>query len=102
MSIRNFMNLIENEVSEERFVTILKSPEGEQFYSAYGPPVKVKADASHYHTAQVAARAGNNQIFGDSAAFWNSERASAEMTRKRMKGWTAEVMALADAPDLLP
>jgi len=49
--------------------------------------------ATRFASAHVATRAANAAIYGDPAAFWNSERESAARTRRERRGWTADVEA---------
>lgn len=73
----------------------LLSPKGETEYVCYDAPghTPERAKATRFITDSAAWTAARAVIHGDPNAFWNSERRSAEITRERMKGWTATVEA---------
>jgi hypothetical protein len=70
-----------------RHITVLISPNGEEFYEAYGPMTKDRAQATLFFTNDKTTREPSR--FGNSGdAFWNSEREAAAKARKEYRGWT--------------
>ncbi len=71
-------------------IAIHISPDGEEWYSAYGPLTKDRDKAMRYVSATVANLAVQNRI-GNGAAFWPSEIHSASLARKEYAGWTFRI-----------
>lgn len=72
---------------QKKHITILVSPEGEEFYAAYGPMTKDRDKATEFFTNDQTLRPPHHLgLRGD--AFWESEKRSEEMTRKKYKNWT--------------
>jgi len=70
-----------------RHITILISPTGEEWYSAYGHMTKDREKATLYFTNEKTLR--EPQCFGNTEpGFWNSEREAAAKARKKYRGWT--------------
>ena len=67
-------------------------PDGTICYDAHGPVTEDIKLASHYISRDVALRAGNNRVHGNSNAFWNSERESAKRAAEDHKGWAFEAI----------
>ena len=74
-----------------RYLCILIEPNGDEWFSAYGPHTKARSEATEYTNEQAAHRAGRSSIYGNPDAFWDSERRSAALTAKEHRGWTYRV-----------
>lgn len=77
-------------------LAVLISPEGEEFYSAYGPMTKLRDRATRYAHAHVATGAIARQFGRHDDAFWNSERESRDLLRERYRHWTSRTEEVAD------
>jgi len=79
-------------LADREHLARLTDPQGRTFYLCREAPgyTPDRDKAIEFINAHVATRAGSAAIYGDSEAFWNSERESARLTRERMKGWSAE------------
>ncbi len=77
-------------------IAILIDPQGNEWFSAYGPKTKLRDKASRYTNATVAARVACDTIYGPRDAFWNSERQHAETTRREHQGWSYRVEEVND------
>lgn len=79
-------------LNDGRFLVAVISPDGkERQWLCYGPHSPDGREATRFASRAVAERAGNAAIYGEPGAFWNSERQSAENTRRKMRGWTFEI-----------
>lgn len=71
---------------QEKHITILISPTGEEFYEAYGPMTKDRSKAIEFftnsQTLRPPSRFGRN---GD--AFWESEKRSEKQSLAEYKNW---------------
>lgn len=72
---------------------ILVSPKGEEFFAAYGPPTKDRAEATRYVSRDIADGAAAANFGTDDRAFWNCEREAAQRARANYRGWTHRVEA---------
>lgn len=80
-------------LNDGKFLVALVSPDkSERLWLCYGPNSPDGREASRFLSHDVAARAGHAAIYGNPNAFWNSERQSAENTRRRMRGWSFEIV----------
>lgn len=71
----------------EKHVTVLISPQGEEFYEAYGPMTKDRSQALQFFTNPQTLRAPSR--FGrNGEAFWDSERRAEKIAQKEYDGWT--------------
>lgn len=77
-------------------LAILISPEGEEFYSAYGPMTKLRDRATRYAHGHVATTAIARCFGRHDDAFWNSERESRDLLRERYRGWTGRTEEISD------
>lgn len=70
----------------------LIAPDGAESFVCYDAPGTTpdRDKATRFANAGVAWRAGQSAVYGDRHAFWNSERASAAATARRMAGYTYE------------
>lgn len=77
----------------ESYVIRARDPAGAESFICWKAPglTPDRADAQHFTNKPAAQRAAHSSRWGDPAAFWNSERASAAATRKAREGWTFEV-----------
>lgn len=71
-----------------KHIAIFIAPNGEEFYSAYGPMTKDRAGATQYASEEVATRGALNTLGRGGRAFWGSERLAEDAAYKRYKGWT--------------
>lgn len=72
----------------KRHITILISPDGEEFFACYDCPgmTKDRTKAMEYFTNENTTQ--SPWIFGRSRnGFWESERRAAEIARKQYAGW---------------
>lgn len=71
----------------KKHITILISPDGEEFYDAYGPMTKDRSKALEYHsndkTLGCPSRFGRNRT-----AFWESEKRAEASSLKEYKNWS--------------
>jgi len=77
-------------------LAILVSPEGEEFYSAYGPMTKLRDRATRYAHAHVASGAIARDFGRHDDAFWNSERESRDLLKARYRDWTSRTEEVSD------
>ena len=73
-------------------VARLTSPTGEVFYIARTGLCTAPADGIQFASSVVAHGAGQAFIGFDPHAFWESERRSADIARKKYRGWRAEAI----------
>jgi len=71
-------------------VARLTSPDGAVCYVAYTGLCAAPADGVQFASSVVAHKAGQAYIGFDPNAFWESERNSAAIARKKYRGWRAE------------
>lgn len=80
-------------LNDGKFLVVLLSPDkSERVWLCYGPHSPDGQEAIRFETREAANARGNASIYGEPKAFWNSERQSAENTRRRMRGWTFEIV----------
>ena len=73
-------------------VARLTSPTGEVFYIARTGLCTSPAEGVQFSNSVVAHGAGQAYIGFDRHAFWESERRSADIARKKYRGWRAEAI----------
>lgn len=75
-----------------RHFAVLIAPDGARHYVQHAAPGKTQDPdrATRFLTAQVAHIAGNRVVYGDSGAFWESERRASDNTRREHLGWKVE------------
>lgn len=79
--------MTESLMKEKRHITILISPDGEEFYDAYGPMTKDRSKALEFFTNMQTLRSPSR--FGRNGdAFWESERQSEKQAYEEYKNWT--------------
>lgn len=78
---------------------ILVSPEGEEFYDAYGPMTKLRDRATRFADDHIALRAADQRYGRHQDAFWNSERASRDAALREYRGWTARTEPVEDSDE---
>lgn len=79
-----------------KHIGILISPDGEEFYDAYGPMTKLRDRATRFAGANIATRAANHRYGRHSDAFWNGERASRDRAAIEYRGWTSRTEEVDD------
>lgn len=79
-----------------RHIGILISPDGEEFYDAYGPMTKMRDRATRFADAGVAARAARHRFGRHDDAFWNAERASRDRAAIEHRDWTSRTEEVSD------
>lgn len=71
----------------KKHITIVTSPEGEDWYEAYGPLTKDRGKATEFFTNKLTLRPPER--FGrNGTAFWESEKRAETQSRKEYAGWT--------------
>lgn len=75
-------------------LAILIDPQGEEWFSAYGPMTKDRDKATEYISAEIATKAALNTFGRSAQAFWNSERIAEDNARARYRGWTFRVQEI--------
>jgi len=79
-----------------KHLCILISPEGDEFYAAYGPMTKLRDRATRYESAAVARGTADHYFGRHDKAFWNSERTSRDRLAIEYRGWTSRTEEVAD------
>ncbi len=79
-----------------KYLGILVSPSGEEFYDAYGPMTKIRDRATRFLEQAVATRAAMHRYGRDGSAFWNSEREHQAQAGKEYRNWTSRVEEVSD------
>ena len=79
-----------------KHLCILVSPDGDEFYDAYGPMTTLRDQATRFETVELAMGAANQRYGRHSQAFWNSERSSQQLALERHRGWTNRTEEVAD------
>jgi hypothetical protein len=69
-----------------KHIKILISPSGEEWYDAYGPVTKDRAEAIEYYTNP--ATLAEPSRFGSGQAYWPCEIEAAAIARNEYRGWT--------------
>jgi hypothetical protein len=72
-------------------LVILIEPSGDEWFVAWGPNTKDRAEAMRFLNASVGVKVACERIFGSRDAFWESERQHAANTRIEHKGWSYRI-----------
>jgi hypothetical protein len=70
---------------------ILISPDGEEFYDAYGPMTKRRDKATRFLNGSIAVKAVLSRYGRGNHAFWESERRSEANAREEYRHWTYRI-----------
>lgn len=74
-------------MNNQKHITICTSPDGEEFYEAYGPLTKDRSKATEFFTNEKTLRPPSR--FGRNFnGFWECEKRAEESARKEYAGWT--------------
>lgn len=89
-------------MSAVRHLCEVTAPDGAVSYICYAAPGKTPdpMQATAFISKGIAESAGRSLLFGDPRAFWESERRSAENTRRAHVGWTFRAVPVTDFPAL--
>ena len=72
----------------KKHITILVSPTGEEFFDAYGPMTKDRAEATEYHTNNLTLARPSRLGGGPHRPFWDCEIEAEKRKLKKYAGWT--------------
>ena len=75
-------------------IGILVSPEGAEWFDAYGPMTKDREKATLFASATVAHKAAMNRFGRGGIAFWNCEREHEQRAATKYAGWSNRVEAV--------
>lgn len=75
-----------------KHIAILISPQGEQFYAAYGPMTNKREKAITFKNKAVAEGAARNTFGRSNLAFWPSELIAQNNALKKYADWTFKTM----------
>ena len=76
----------------QQFIVQFTRPNASVCFLAWSGTCEQQEQAFRFNNETAAQHSGRARIYGDNAAFWESERRSARIAVETHKGWTFKVL----------